>query len=259
MVNFADPIKVDDISDCYFYHKMDLPDVGVVGGVWDLRGRFDDYIDHADLEGKTVLDVGTASGFLTFEAEKRGAEVVSFDMDDKRRQDFLPYKGHICYEDPEVYYDQLNVGYQKLLNGYWYAHRALESNARVYYGDVYQLPVDLGPFDVAIAGAIMMHLQNPILALESISRVTSDKIIVVDTIDTNTEDKIAHLKADGDDPSMHYFWWTYSIGLYREVFEMLGFDLIRVSENTYRLHDDVDNEEKYREGLMTTITAQRRD
>src|SRR6266404_270300 len=93
---YAGPMHVADIRECYFYHVMDLPHVGTVGGAWDLRGRFDEYIGHADLAGKSVLDVGTAAGFLTFEAEKRGARVVSFDMDDKRRQHFLPYKGHIC-------------------------------------------------------------------------------------------------------------------------------------------------------------------
>src|SRR5262245_57456709 len=104
LIKYADPIHATDLSDCFFYHKMDLPGIGVVGGSWDLRGRFDDYVDDADLRGKTVLDIGTASGFLTFEAERRGATVVSFDMDNKRRQHFLPYKGHICYDDKDTYY-----------------------------------------------------------------------------------------------------------------------------------------------------------
>jgi 2-polyprenyl-3-methyl-5-hydroxy-6-metoxy-1,4-benzoquinol methylase len=67
------------LADCWFYHTMDLPDVGTVTGSWDLRGRFDEYVGHVPLAGKTFLDVGTASGFLSFEAEKRGADVVSFD------------------------------------------------------------------------------------------------------------------------------------------------------------------------------------
>jgi 2-polyprenyl-3-methyl-5-hydroxy-6-metoxy-1,4-benzoquinol methylase len=35
---------------------------------------------HTPIAGKTLLGVGTASGFLTFEAEKRGAQVTNFDV-----------------------------------------------------------------------------------------------------------------------------------------------------------------------------------
>jgi SAM-dependent methyltransferase len=259
MVDYAEPIQVSDLAECIFYHKMDLPGVGVVGGAWDLRGRFDDYVDDVDLEGRTVLDVGTASGFLSFEAEKRGADVVSFDMDDKRRQDFLPYRGQPWYEDKEMYYDNLNVGYQKWKNAYWYAHRALGSNARVLYGDVYNLPAEIGQFDVIIAGAILMHLANPIIALESMSRVSADKIVVVDTIDTNSNERIAYLQSRADDPSGHFVWWVYSIGLYEEVFAMLGYDLIGVEQDFYTCLDYVDREGRptSREVLLTTVTAQR--
>ena len=45
---------------------MDLPVHGEVGGEWDLRKNVDKFLGKASLEGKRVLDVGTASGFLTF-------------------------------------------------------------------------------------------------------------------------------------------------------------------------------------------------
>ena len=68
MITYAQPINARDIAECYFYHKMDLPGVGTVGGAWDLRNRFDDYVNNANFAGRSVLDIGTASGFLTFEA-----------------------------------------------------------------------------------------------------------------------------------------------------------------------------------------------
>ena len=69
-----------DVDECYFYHHMDLPGLDEVGKGWDLRETINEYLGGYDFRGKRVLDVGTASGFLTFEMEKRGAEVVSFDM-----------------------------------------------------------------------------------------------------------------------------------------------------------------------------------
>ena len=69
-----------NVDECSFYHHMDLPGPKEVGRGWDLRKTVDDYLGNFDFRGKRALDVGTASGFLTFEIEKRGAEVVSFDM-----------------------------------------------------------------------------------------------------------------------------------------------------------------------------------
>src|SRR3954466_14423864 len=90
---FATPRVIEDLDDCFFYHAMDLPGFGLVRAHWDLRGRFDEYIGGVDLAGKSVMDIGTATGFLSFEAEKRGASrVVSFDMSDPRQQTFLPFK-----------------------------------------------------------------------------------------------------------------------------------------------------------------------
>ena len=71
-VTFVTPRNVRHVDDCFFYHMLDLPGIGVVEGCWDLRGRFDDYIGGINLQDKTVLDVGAGNGFLTFEAEKRG-------------------------------------------------------------------------------------------------------------------------------------------------------------------------------------------
>jgi hypothetical protein len=56
---------------------VDFPDGSIAEGHWDIRGRFDEYIGHYPIKGKTVLDVGTATGFLAFSAEKAGAAHVA--------------------------------------------------------------------------------------------------------------------------------------------------------------------------------------
>ena len=68
-------MAVDSAAECVFYHSLDLPLSGPQKGHWDLRGRFDDYVGNVPLSGRSALDVGTASGFLSFEAEKRGANI----------------------------------------------------------------------------------------------------------------------------------------------------------------------------------------
>ena len=89
---FAEPLKVDDVADCYFYHTMELPGHGVIEGLdWDLRGRVDEYLGNVDFAGQRVLEIGPASGFLTFEMEKRGADVISVEVTDEHGWDFVPY------------------------------------------------------------------------------------------------------------------------------------------------------------------------
>src|SRR5436190_7409780 len=88
---FAQPRIVADAIECDFYHTMEIPGHGLVRGQWDLRGNVDEYLGNFDFAGKRVLEIGPASGFLTFELERRGAEVVAVDVGDQKPWDFVPY------------------------------------------------------------------------------------------------------------------------------------------------------------------------
>ena len=81
-----------NVDECFFYHHMGLPGFGKVGKGWDLRKTIDDYLGRFDFRGKRVLDVGTASGFLTFEMERRDAEVASFDMASRAQSQLVPFR-----------------------------------------------------------------------------------------------------------------------------------------------------------------------
>ena len=121
---FERPRFVDRLEDCFFYHAMELPGFGLVRGHWDLRGRFDDYVGGVEVAGKSVLDIGAATGFLSFEAEKRGASrVLSFDLSDARQQTFLPFKDKPYYRDPERWAEQYGAEIEQWKNAYWLCHR----------------------------------------------------------------------------------------------------------------------------------------
>jgi SAM-dependent methyltransferase len=245
---FAEPRYVDDFSDCFFYHTMTLPGFGEVRGHWDLRGRFDDYIGHVDVKGKSVIDVATATGFLSFEAERNGArEVVSFDMAHARQQNFLPFKDKLHYRDPAAWAEKHNVEVEQWKNAYWLCHRLLQSRAKVYYGDIYDLPVGLGQslelaqsresgeFDIAIVGSVLEHLSDPVRALASIARLVRETIVIVAPL-LQSEERIAHFEGAMDHPENDFTWWTYSTALYREIFQMLGFTLDRITSAQYCYH-----------------------
>ena len=58
-----------------------------MGFAWGV----DEYLGKVSFAGQRILEIGPASGFLTFEMEKRGAEVVSVELTAKHGWDFVPY------------------------------------------------------------------------------------------------------------------------------------------------------------------------
>lgn len=232
-LKYAEPRRVESLDDCFFYHTMELPEFGVVHAHWDLRGSFDEYIGSVSLAGKSVLDVGTATGFLSFEAERRGAaRVVSFDMSDVRQQKLLPFKDNLYYRDHERWVEVYGAEIERWKNAYWLCHRLLGSRAEVFYGDVYDVPPALGQFDVVIIGSVLEHLSDPVSALASISRVAKETVVVVTPL-IESDEPFARFEPRASNPGYDFTWWIYSTGVYREVFEMLGFRLRQVAKGKY--------------------------
>lgn len=230
---FAVPRVVDTLDDCFFYHTLDLPGFGTQQGEWDLRGRFDDYVDNFDFTGKSVLDMGAGSGFLSFSAEKAGAaDVVSFDMDSTLRQDLLPFHEKLFYQNRAQFVRDRDWWLNQWKNAYWLSHRLLGSKVRAYYGDVYDLPAELGQFDVVILGSILEHLADPIKAMTAAARRAQETILIITPM-IETEDRIARFEGDCANPDVDYVFWTYSLGIYHHVMKMLGFEIVKVNKFTF--------------------------
>ena len=89
---YEPPWKVTTVDECNFYHSTDIPGVGLIEGQWDLRGGFDEYLGGYDFSGKRVLEIGPATGFLTFQIEKTAAEVVAVELPmDRSFWNAVPY------------------------------------------------------------------------------------------------------------------------------------------------------------------------
>ena len=202
---------------------MDLPGVGQVGGAWDLRHCIDAYLGNYDFAGKRALDVGAASGFLSFAMEKKGAEVVSFDMADGAQWDLVPQKS--VRENPEKFQQEWREAHRYLKNAYWFCHARLGSKARAFHGNIYQIPTELGPFDVAVMGMVISHLRDPFHAMYNASRLCQSHFIVTNQV-------IADKRAIADFmPSKERkdiaVWWRFSEVCIERMFEVLGFKVIQ--------------------------------
>lgn len=154
-----------DVGRARWYHTIELPGGIVTPGDYDLPDTIRRIPFPASLEGKRCLDVGTRDGFWAFEMEKRGAaEVVGIDLDDPRNLDFPGIPPEFG-EDVHSTIDLRNSAFH-------IAHRALGSRVERRNLSVYDLdPGDVGRFDFAFIGTLLLHLRNPVDALSAIRRV----------------------------------------------------------------------------------------
>src|ERR1700728_4602176 len=136
-----------DLTDFVWYHAFELPDGTVLPGVWDLRGHESAYLGGVDLAGKRVLELGPATGALTFYMERMGAEVVSFEAGFDVSIDTLPGKGR---DQPEERLGGMQDTIDRNHDGWWYLDRTLGSSARFVQGGIYDMPGDLGNFELPV-------------------------------------------------------------------------------------------------------------
>ena len=245
-------------DDCFFYHTSELSDGSVCPGHWDLRGRFGDYIGHVDLKGARVLDVGTASGFLSFSAEDAGArDVVSFDLDTAARQHLLPFADSLYVTDHARWVTAQTRAFDTWKNAYWLLHRDRRSQARACYGDVYDPPAGLGRFDVVILGAILEHLGDPVRALGAVARLVGGTLVInTDTIEGDAP--VALFNGDAARPGNSYVFWTYTVETYRRVLAICGFDSVTVTRGSFKARVAEPGEPRWVLSPRTTIVARRR-
>jgi len=232
---YAAPQLVTDLGTCYFYHAMDVPGHGLVEGEWDLRDGIRAYLGEVELEGKRVLEVGTASGFVCFAMEKQGAEVVAFDLSPEQTPDIVPF----ARADVQRADSDHRAHVKKLNNAFWLSHRLLGSRARVVYGTAYAIPAAIGPVDVATLGCVLLHLRDPFLALVNAARLTRQTIVITEPVVVRSWLKRLLLRQVAG-PAALFFpefrtatplttWWVLTPEVIQSWLGVLGFEDTRVT------------------------------
>jgi tRNA (mo5U34)-methyltransferase len=151
-----------------WYHTQELAPGLVTPGMFDLRPYVDRYGLPDDLTGKRCLDVGTFEGFWAFELERRGGEVVALDVDRIQHLDWPPRLRPS--ED-----DQRGEGFML-------ARDALGSSVRRVGMSVYDATPEAlgGHFDLVFCGSVLIHLRDPMLALERMAALCDGRLILAD-------------------------------------------------------------------------------
>lgn len=168
--------QVVEVSRKTWYHSIDLPGGRVIEGlvpVSVLRQRIEAFPMPADLSGKRVLDIGAATGWCSFEMERRGASVVAVDC--------VPY--------PDFHE----------------ARDLLGSKVEYHVLDMEEIsPAKLGLFDYVLFFGVLYHLRHPLLGLEIVCSLAKEAAFV--------ESFVIDSQSESDEKPMLQFFPTDELG-----------------------------------------------
>jgi tRNA (mo5U34)-methyltransferase len=204
-----------------WYHTLELAPGLLTPGWFDTRALAAEVPLPASLAGQRCLDIGTFDGFWAFEMERRGAaEVVAVDVLDPLAWDW-PHG--TSPEMVQALEDRKQGG-----AGFQIASAALGSQVRYLERSIYELdPDDLGRFDFVYVGSLMLHLRDPVRALECVRSVCAGQMLSVDGHDPLMSALFRRRPLATLDGIGRPWWWLPNIAALRRMIEVAGFELAR--------------------------------
>ncbi|HVB26759.1 MAG TPA: methyltransferase domain-containing protein [Mycobacteriales bacterium] len=204
-----------------WYHVIDLGGGRSTPGWIDLRGVVDAPGLPKDLNGLRALYVGTFDGFWAFELERRGASVTAIDVDvipppdtpASRREKVIEQTGGAVP----------GTGF-RLLKDYF------GSAVQRHSLSVYDLTPEAvgGPVDLVFIGAMLLHLRNPVGALERVKETLrpGGRLVLFEPIDrklSKEKEPLARYRAD----ETLWTWWYPNEACLRAWLATAGFHDVR--------------------------------
>jgi len=177
------------------------------------------------VRGKRCLDVGTYDGFYAFEMERRGAaEVVATDIPENEDWDFpaaVRLRGVQALREAA---GEKGLGFEA-------AKAALGSNVEKRLINAYHLsPEEMGTFDVVVCGSLLLHLRDPVRALESIRSVCSGWFMSVEEVSLGLSVRFPRRSvADARFDEALCQWWVLNAAGHRRMAEIAGFEVTESS------------------------------
>jgi len=186
------------------------------------------------LHGKRVLDIGRASGYFSFELERRGAEVTATDLRSLLDKDYVGgdlvrdairrrawAEGVPAVDD--TFGDRLDFAV---------AHKLLESRVKpvsVRLADISPETVPGTPFDLVFVGSVLNHVQDPIGALQRIASVADDLCIIANPIDPGETSSVPRARFVGRAGTGLSTWFLPNLACLEEMVYAAGFDEVVVT------------------------------
>ena len=224
-MNVAEATLAERAEALHWYHTVELAPGVVTAGFFDPRPTVAKVPLPASLHGRRCLDVGTWDGFWAFEMERRGAaEVVAIDVEDARRWDWPPQSLiGTAHDHTRQLVDEFKSG----AAAFELAREALDSRVSRRDVSVYELDPDVhGRFDLVFIGSLLLHLRDPVRALERLRGVCDGELVVADTVEAiaswlRPRTPIARLEGIG-----RPWWWQPNRAALERMTRSAGFEVV---------------------------------
>jgi tRNA (mo5U34)-methyltransferase len=215
-----------------WYHTIELGHGLVTPGTYDHRPYLAAYGFPADMTGMTALDVGRASGFFSFEFERRGADVLAVELPSPLNKDFVG--GELTRGIKAKGKKSLKAAEHAEYGGrpdFMTAHRLLGSRVRSLYCSIYEISPETTAgetFDLVFLGSILNHLAHPIAALTAVRSVTKGVLVVANPFEPERRQSnpVAHFV--GRNARSLTNWWIPTIACMEEMLYASGFADVRL-------------------------------
>jgi hypothetical protein len=258
-LNFATPMSVSSTDECSWYHTFDLPNGTVVRATWDHRECVDDYLGQFDFTGRSVLEIGPASGFLTVSMERRGATVTSVENSPDELWEFVPRTDR----DVARWIAGRKTGSPRLFKSWWLTQKLFGCSAKIAYCGVAALPalVSKLKFDVCFIGGVLQHVRHPFDVLWVASMV-ADNVIVTERFLPEVEESrpLVRFVPAPDNDSLDT-WFYLSSAAIKNALQIFGFDVLREKQfvtRAWSFHDPDIRKDSYKESPHLNLVFRRK-
>jgi 2-polyprenyl-3-methyl-5-hydroxy-6-metoxy-1,4-benzoquinol methylase len=177
-------IAKDFIKKASWYHTIRFPHGLISQGTYDHQPVLKYYGFPKSLKNKSVLDVGAADGFFSFELEKRGAKSIlaidthkfdgsigHSDISPAKINNYL--KKYKQFENEKKVFADICQLYQiKAPIRLLIAKKILKSKVKFRIDSIYNLHSWKKKFNFVFCGDLIEHLKNPLEALENLVSVS---------------------------------------------------------------------------------------